>query len=224
MGEQNNGWFKVYHSASEILYETRLVWDKHSAYVDLARRANLGGGTLSVSVSKIAREYSWSRGKAHRFVDSLRRAGLLEKEANGQETDTPTNTLELVFTGLHDERRTPQRTGDGHPPDGVTRAHAGARSDLSLKIKINPIGPSFSLPEWIDSEAWEGWLEMRKKKKAPNTERAFKLAVTALEKLKTQGQNVTEVINNATLRGYTGFFPVKADNRQRTQTNLKVLS
>jgi hypothetical protein len=67
------------------------------------------------------------------------------------------------------------------------------------------------LPEWIDVESWEGWIESRKAKRNPLTPAARKLAIRDLEKLRGQGQDAKAVIEQSTLRGWTGLFPVKAE-------------
>ena len=67
----------------------------------------------------------------------------------------------------------------------------------------------YIVPEWIDKDTWEAFLEMRKKKKAIPTERAKQLLVQELEKLRTEGHDPMEVLNQSIMRNYTGVFPVK---------------
>lgn len=45
-----------------------------------------------------------------------------------------------------------------------------------------------ALPEWLPVEAWRGFVEMRKKLRAPLTDRAIKGIFRELEKLRTQGR------------------------------------
>ena len=68
---------------------------------------------------------------------------------------------------------------------------------------------SISLPNWIDIDIWDAFLEMRKKKNAVPTERAKQLLVKELEKLKGDGHNPNEVLNQSIMRNYTGVFPLK---------------
>lgn len=63
-----------------------------------------------------------------------------------------------------------------------------------------------ALPGWLPLESWKAWLEVRTKIKAPNTERALKLALADLERLKASGQDPTTVLDNATKRGWRGLF------------------
>ncbi len=65
------------------------------------------------------------------------------------------------------------------------------------------------LPEWINKETWEAFLEMRKKKRSIPTEKAIELLIKELEKLKAAGDDPNEVLNQSIMRNYTGVFPVK---------------
>ena len=67
----------------------------------------------------------------------------------------------------------------------------------------------YILPEWIDKDTWEAFLEMRRKKRAVPTERAKQLLVKELEKLRGEGHDPNEVLNQSIMRNYTGVFPLK---------------
>lgn len=68
---------------------------------------------------------------------------------------------------------------------------------------------AFALPSWLPMEAWDAWLEVRKKTRAPNTTRALRLAIAELSRLKAAGQDVRAVLEQSTLRGWRGVFEVK---------------
>lgn len=65
-----------------------------------------------------------------------------------------------------------------------------------------------ALPDWIPLEAWNGFIEMRKKSNSPFTERAKALIIGQLLKLKEQGQDVTAILDQSTANGWKGVFPV----------------
>jgi uncharacterized protein YdaU (DUF1376 family) len=67
--------------------------------------------------------------------------------------------------------------------------------------------PVAALPDWLPKESWDAWLEVRKKNRAPNTQRALDLALRELERLKGQGHDPAAVLENATMRGWRGLFP-----------------
>ena len=65
---------------------------------------------------------------------------------------------------------------------------------------------SFVLPEWIDKDVWEDFLEMRKKKRAKPTDRAVELLIKELEKLKQDGDDPNEVLSRSIMSNWTGVF------------------
>ena len=65
------------------------------------------------------------------------------------------------------------------------------------------------LPDWINRETWESFLEMRKKIRAAPTEKAKQLLIKELAKLKAAGNDPNEVLNQSIMRNYKGVFPLK---------------
>lgn len=73
------------------------------------------------------------------------------------------------------------------------------------------------LPDWIPADAWAGYVEMRKKKRAVMTERAMELRIKDLATLRDAGQDVGAVLDQSTANGWTDVYPVK--ERRATQRN-----
>ena len=81
------------------------------------------------------------------------------------------------------------------------------------------------MPAWVPMDAWNGYLEMRAKKKKPMTQRAFTLAINALQEIKDAGKNVGVALDQSTLNGWTGLFPPKeAATSKGTGEGLKYKS
>jgi hypothetical protein len=80
--------------------------------------------------------------------------------------------------------------------------------------KKNPPKPpkggksDFVLPSWIDLETWNDWLQVRTKKKAVNTDRALRMAVTELERLKGLGYDPKAVLEQSIFRGWPGLYEI----------------
>lgn len=70
------------------------------------------------------------------------------------------------------------------------------------------------LPEWLDRDAWEGWLAMRKKARKSPTERAITLALRKLDAMRQAGENIVDVLDQSTLCGWVDLYPVKKDRVQ----------
>lgn len=66
------------------------------------------------------------------------------------------------------------------------------------------------LPDWLDSNSWQAWVEYREIIKAPLTPHAARLCIGRLEKLRAEGSDPVEVINNSIMSGkWTGLFATK---------------
>lgn len=68
----------------------------------------------------------------------------------------------------------------------------------------------FIPPDWVPKEAWEEWLKVRAKKRAPMTPYALRLAVKHLAELARQGFAPQEVLDNCILQGWQGIWPPRA--------------
>ena len=75
-----------------------------------------------------------------------------------------------------------------------------------------------ALPPWLDSELWEDYLDMRKKLKAAPTEKAKKLLISKLDKLKSEGQDPDEILKQSIENSWKGLFEVK-HGKQFSNTN-----
>ena len=66
---------------------------------------------------------------------------------------------------------------------------------------------------YIDQEAWDGFVEMRKSiNKKAWTPRAEKMALKKLEMFYNQGHDVNEILDQSTFMGWKGLFPVKGES------------
>jgi hypothetical protein len=79
------------------------------------------------------------------------------------------------------------------------------------------------LPEWIDIEAWQGFVEMRKKEKHPMTGRAEYLAIKQLEKYRQAGMDPNAILDQSTMHGWRGLFPVKEYYEQDTRKSFEAI-
>ena len=96
------------------------------------------------------------------------------------------------------------------PPEA--RSQIEPEVNLKPKIKDNNKGKAsvaFAPPVWVPEEAWNGYKAMRKKLRKPMTERAEKMLVNDLEKLKDAGEDITACLEQSELRCWLGVFAVK---------------
>jgi hypothetical protein len=86
------------------------------------------------------------------------------------------------------------------------------------------------LPPWVPQDLWIDLLEVRKKKKVPNTEKAILLMLRRLTKLRNEGHDPTVLLEEAIERGWTTVWPLTEkggygrDRNQVTRNNLDAAS
>lgn len=78
-----------------------------------------------------------------------------------------------------------------------------------------------SLPNWIDPEAWQGYVDMRKRIKKPLTARAMTMAIRMLDTLRMQGEDVSMVLMQSEFNSWQGLFAVNEEFRRQIQGESK---
>ncbi len=67
------------------------------------------------------------------------------------------------------------------------------------------------LPTWIDREAWNGFVEMRRHIKKALTARAMELVIHRLIEYRKKGHDPNAVLDQSTLNNWQGLYPVKGE-------------
>lgn len=139
--------------------------------------------------------------------------------------ESPPDFKKLISLHFLDAKTTPRRRQRGAKLTPISPAR-GKDTDTDKTQTRPPLTPPrgngagapFAPPEWIPREAWDGWVEMRRKKRNAPTTKAQSLAVKELEKLRREGYDPGEVLDNCTLRGWVGIFPPKGDGGARKRS------
>jgi hypothetical protein len=76
----------------------------------------------------------------------------------------------------------------------------------------------YSLPDYINGNIWDDYMEMRKKKRATPTDRAIVLIIKDLKTFHEQGQDVNKVLELSIKNNWTGVFPLKDGKSGTHQT------
>ena len=71
------------------------------------------------------------------------------------------------------------------------------------------------LPDWIDQDLWNDYREYRKSIKSKITSRGEELAILKLTKMREDGENIKEVIEQSIMNGWKGLFEVKGNERPK---------
>lgn len=88
--------------------------------------------------------------------------------------------------------------------------HQSTKKEQKQKQPPQASASAFVLPAWIDATAWLAYLDMRKRKRAPPTDRACELVVAELEKLRRLGHDPTDVLDQSVRNAWTDVYPVKS--------------
>ncbi|MDD5510791.1 MAG: hypothetical protein PHI12_08275 [Dehalococcoidales bacterium] len=89
----------------------------------------------------------------------------------------------------------------------------GAKSLHSVTFGGHKVATKKELPNWLNKETWDAYLEMRKFKRAPPTSKAVDLIIKKLDTLRASGQDVTEILNQSIVNNWTGIFPLRKDGK-----------
>lgn len=82
------------------------------------------------------------------------------------------------------------------------------------KKEVSPRSPVFDLkgmelPECLNSNTWEEWIDYRRSRKLTCTERTMRAQIASLEQWWHQGHNPNEIIKTSITNGWQGLFEPK---------------
>jgi len=68
------------------------------------------------------------------------------------------------------------------------------------------------LPDWMPIDAWQGWVDMRKQRKRPLTDRATNRAINKLDAIRAKGHDIAELLDRSTINGWLDIYEPKGTN------------
>ncbi len=175
---------------------------------DLAVYVGQPEETVAALVEELERRAVFSRTRAGVIYNRrLRKDAELSKKrakagAKGAET---TN---LKFHNNSDLSRQNAGKGNGKSPAPEARSQKPDKSED--KPHSNGAG---DLPDWVPREEWAGFKAMRVRIKKPLTQRAEKMALDDLARLRAEGQDPVAVLRQSEFHCWMGLFPVRGDDR-----------
>lgn len=97
---------------------------------------------------------------------------------------------------------------------GVPRARVPQPQPHKREAKASP--PPTPYPDWLPTDAFFAFKEMRSGMRARLTPKAEQLAISQLDKLRHEGHDPKPVIEQSILRGWKSFYPLKGDQHETT--------
>jgi uncharacterized protein YdaU (DUF1376 family) len=133
--------------------------------------------------------------------------GDAKPDANGD----PQSTAVRVNVKIRDQNQSSETAVA--PKDGAPLALRAFEPTNRKRRDLSSQEPSrVALPDWLPREPWDGFVEMRRKIKKPLTDRGILLAIKKLAELRAQGQDVTAVLDKATLNCWAEPWGTKAQD------------
>jgi hypothetical protein len=123
-------------------------------------------------------------------------------------------TKKREMKGSFEAPSEPHRSQEQEQEQEQEHEQAQEQSATPKKIRaVETVKTSLELPDWIPEDAWNGFVAMRKKIKAPLTDDAVRLAIGTLEKLMQEGHRPRAVLEQSTLNSWRGLFELKTGQR-----------
>ncbi|MCK5237319.1 MAG: DUF1376 domain-containing protein, partial [Deltaproteobacteria bacterium] len=163
----------------------------------------------------------WSNGSGEKIRKCFKRRGKklihprLEKERKKQQEWK----LKCSMGGKKSVsmRKVKVKKGKGsstNPPTLVqvkgnsSSSFSSAFAFTSLKKRIDK-GDEIESPDWIPQEPWDGFIEMREKKKSPLTDHALKILVNKLKDFKSKGADIGKILDQSTESSWKSIYALK---------------
>lgn len=201
-----------------ISEDKRLSWAARGLLIFLLGKPD----NWTVSPAALVNETAGSsrsvgRDGVYAILKELKDVGHLRMVGNRSEGGTFSGADYLVsespqtpFPGAVDPPHSAEPDTDKPDTANPTQVSIEKKQGLKEKqgLKASPDEP-FILPDWIPGDAWAAFMEIRKGKKAKNTDYALKLLVNTLTKLKAAGHDPVDVINTSIKAGWSDVYPPK---------------
>lgn len=220
-------WFRYYDEALDDPKVQRLDGDTFKAWINLLCLASRNGGIFP-PMEDIAFALRIDGNAARTLIERLLNATLIDSlngGANGKryaphgwqerqyKSDTSTDRVKrfrqrsktVTETAPDTETETEKKT----EPKGSSKCRVERTKAVASCLQI-----AFSVPDDIPIEAWEAWIEMRKRLRKSPTNHAKTLAIAELRRLRDEeGWPPGDVLNHCTMNSYQGIYPPKKRDR-----------
>lgn len=223
-----SGWIKLHRKIQDHWMWQEKPFDKRSAWIDMLMMANhddnkllLGyeiveveRGSFITSELKLMERWGWSKTKVRNFLKILEKDKMIYKKSDKKKT--------TVFIGNYDsyqEKQTTERPQEDHektigrPQEDTNK---NVKNDKNVKNNIYSAVDNFSNDNL--RQALKDFIEMRKKIKAPMTDKAFSMLLTELNKLAATDELKIKLLEQSILNNWKSVYPLKKQQDKLQQT------
>jgi hypothetical protein len=145
------------------------------------------------------------------FVGWLDQKGHLLTLPNFDYHNGETAKKRALGKNRQEKRRSNDESNANSNASSVTKAlPEKRREEKSIKEnKEDATSVAFVLPDWIEKETWDAFVQMRKRIGKPPTDYALKLIVDKLVRFKTNGQDIKQVLEKSITSSWQDVFEIK---------------
>ena len=185
------------------------VWDREDlsstqklVLLSLADWAN-DEGLCWPSIDRLATKTSMAGRSVQRIIRDLESMGFVRRdEVLGKGNRY---WISIPLTQCHPCPSVTPPLTESHPTPDTVSPNTSKIHQLTTKYIRQ------ELPECIPVDAWQGWVEMRKTRKRPLTERAEARAINKLQELHSAGHDIVELLDRSTINGWLDIYEPKGN-------------
>ena len=147
------------------------------------------------------------------FVGWLDQKGHLLTLPNFEYHNGETAKKRALGKNRQEKRRSNDESNANSNASSVTKAlPEKRREEKSIKEnKEDATSVAFVLPDWIEKETWDAFVQMRKRIGKPPTDYAKKLIVNKLVRFKANGQDIKQVLEKSITSSWQDVFEIKGN-------------
>lgn len=158
-------------------------------------RIELKRGHVGWSQMALSERWQWSRGKVIRYLDELERDGRIVQQKN--------NVTTLIYIVNYESY---QNCGTTDSTTDSTTDGTGRKKVKKENKEHKGKDAEYDLPQWLDVQAWDEFVQHRKDIKKPITKLSASKALKILSESRSHQQ---EIIDKTIGNVWVGLFPLK---------------
>lgn len=225
---KEKGWISVYRKIEDGWLWKEKPFSKGQAWIDLLIMANhqnnkflLGNeimnvkrGELITSIRKLGERWGWSRCKTKTFLDLLERDLMIVKKSDSKKT-----TLSIVnysdYQDLKDSEKATNKPRLGHEKAALKPRNDTNNNDNNVNNENNDNNDNkykenFTTNPLLKSTLLD-FVDMRKRIKAPMTDKAIKILVNKLKGLSADEEMQIKILEQSIMNGWKSIYPLKEE-------------
>ena len=212
------GWIKLHRPIIESDWFTDVNTNQLFIYCILRanfepiswRGIKLDRGQFVTSLDKLSKATGLSVRQVRTSLTKLKTTNTLTSKTSSQNT--------VITVVSYDKFQGSDKQPDKPATSERQTDDKRATTDKNIRTKEEKELKNIILPNWVPLDAWNAFVEMRINNKSKPTVKAMQMLINKLEKLKDEGCDPLEVLEQSTMNNYKGLFEVKQNGKFNNST------